>query len=109
MKKAEKDVLDSYLIAEAEMKKAEAVIKANREQVIALLKANGNLYQNKDVGFITLSEVVTRSFNNAFIDRIPSDKLAEVTTVAIAKVEKIMDVTGCFDTKLVNKISFKAA
>jgi hypothetical protein len=109
MRKSEKEILDTYLKAQAEIAKAEAVIKANRERVIALLKENGNIYWNKDVGFITLTEIETRSFDNAFIEKIPAGRLAEVATVSITKAEKIIDVTGCFDTKLVQKISFKAA
>jgi len=109
MKKADKDFLDSFLAAQAEFKKAEAVIKANRDKAIELLKANGGLYQNKDIGFVTLKEENQRSFNNAFIDRIPADRLADVVTVSITAAEKIIDVSGCFDVKTVQKISFKAA
>ena len=109
MKKLDKDFLDAYLKTQAEYVKAEAVIKESRDKVISLLKENGNLYQNKSIGYITLKEETQRSFNNAFIDRIPFDRLAEVTTVSITKAEKIIDITGCYDTKSVNKLSFKAA
>lgn len=108
MKKNEKEILDTYLKAQAEAAKAEAVLKANRERVIAMLKENGNVYQNKDIGFITLAEVETRSFDNAFIDKIPADRLAEVVTVAVTKAEKIIDISGYVNTKTVQKISFKA-
>lgn len=109
MKKSEKETLDAYLRAQAEVAKAEAILKANREQVVGLLKASGNVYQNKDIGFLTLSEVETRYFDNAFLGKLPANRLAEVVTVSVTKAEKVIDLTGCVYTKPIQKISFRAA